>query len=97
MPVLSGMPPAGSIWAGALSIFGALLGVLIAQIWTTRRENRNWERQREMYAQQWEDQRERDAEQREDQRQRDRELWAREDQYRFKNCVAKSMPIYFPR
>jgi hypothetical protein len=71
--------------------------VLIAQIWTTRRENRNWESQREMYAQQWEDQRERDAEQREDQRQRDRELWAREDRYRFKSCVAKSMPIYFPR
>jgi hypothetical protein len=77
------MPPTVSIWAGALSLLGAVAGVLIAQIWTTRREDRNWERQREMYAQQREDQRARDAEQRQDQRERDYQAWLREDRHRF--------------
>ncbi|GAA5121734.1 hypothetical protein [Pseudonocardia adelaidensis] len=77
------VPPATSPWTFLVPALGAFLGVLLAQWWTTRRENRNWQRQREMYAQQWEDQRERDREQREDQRQRDRELWAREDRHRF--------------
>jgi hypothetical protein len=81
------VPPATSPWpvilTAVITASAAFLGVVVAQWWTTRREDRNWKRQLQMYAQQWEDQRARDAEQREDQRQRDRELWAREDQHRF--------------
>jgi hypothetical protein len=79
------VPPATSPWTVVITAAAAFLGVVVAQWWTGRRENRNWQRQREMYAQQWEDQRERDGEQREDQRQRDRELWEREDRHRFTN------------
>jgi hypothetical protein len=77
------VPPATSPWTVVITAAAAFLGVIVAQWWTGRREDRNWRRQREMYAHQWEDQRERDKEQREDQRQRDRESWAREDQHRF--------------
>jgi hypothetical protein len=77
------VPPATSPWTFLVPALGAFLGVVLAQWWTTRREDRNWNRQLQMYATQWEDQRERDKEQREDQRQRDRELWARENRYRF--------------
>lgn len=81
------MPPATSPWTVVVTAAAAFLGVILAQVvaqwWTTRREDRNFQRQLQMYSQQWEDQRRRDAEQREDQRQRDRELWEREDRHRF--------------
>lgn len=77
------MPVSGSVWTALIAAAAAVAGVLIAQAWATRREERNWKHQLQMYATQWEDQRQRDAEQREDQRQRDRELWEREDRHRF--------------
>lgn len=88
------MPPAGSPWSVVITAAAAFFGVVIAQIWTTWRDNRNWQHQRDMYAlqsadqrrqyaEQREDQRERDSEQREEQRRKDRELWDREDRNRF--------------
>ena len=83
------VPPATSPWMFLITAASAFFGVVVAQWWTSRREDRNWKNQLQMYATQWQDQRERDAEQREeqrrrdgeqreDQRQRDRELWERE-------------------
>jgi hypothetical protein len=77
------VPPAPTIWTAVLTAVAAFAGVLVAQWWTSRREDRNWERQLQMYATQWEDQRERDREQREDQRARDEAQWRREEARRF--------------
>ena len=77
------MPSTVSPWTFLVPALGAFLGVVLAQLWTSRREKWQWENQMQMYATQWADQRERDAEQREDQRRRDREQWEREDRHRF--------------
>lgn len=79
----SPVPSTTSIWTGLVAALAAILGVLIAQAWTTRREDRNWQRQLQLYTQQWEDQQLRDAEQRKDQHLRDADQRQREDRHRF--------------
>jgi hypothetical protein len=77
------VPPSTSPWTVIITAAAAFLGVVVAQWWTGRREDRNWQRQLQMYATQWEDQRTRDAELREDQRRKDQDSWHREDRHRF--------------
>ena len=62
------------IWTALLAAVAALAGVLLGQTLQTRREDRNWQRQRQ-----------RDVEQRELQAIREQIAWKREDDRRFLN------------
>jgi hypothetical protein len=80
MPPTSGITPGILVLNAVITALAAVLAVFIAQKWTTEREDRQWQRQRE-----------RDHEEREEQRRRDELTWRREDHHRF---VAEKRIVY---